>query len=713
MKVHARSVQIGNIMKDISISVKKKDHEMKMNGRAEYIADMKFEDMLYGQIVRSTISFGIIKQIDLPELPTGYFVIDAYDVPGNLLLKVVTSEQPIFAKGEVRYIGEAILMIAGPDKKQTEALAAQVQIEYQEKPAILSIEDASEAVASYTYYKGNSKEAFAKADRIIEETFYTGYQEQAYIEPQGVVGLYQNNKASVYGSIQCPYYVKNAVMQAMDLDEQHVQVVQTTTGGAFGGKEDYPSLIGCQVAIAAKKTGHPVQLVLNRREDMAVTPKRHPGKFTYKVALNKENEIIGIHADIILDAGAYAGLSSVVLQRALIAAVGVYRIDNLEVNGKAVLTNLVSNGAYRGFGAPQSFFAIETMMNHIAQRIGMTPLELKKKYFVKQGDKTSTNGVYRHYVSIPDLLEKAEELSDYSKKYELYNNTQTGRYRKGIGMSVFLHGCGFTGSAEKDYIRSIVKLAKYEDDTVEILVSTTDMGQGLKTTCSKIVAQVLEIPMSQIVIVNPDTDRVPNSGPTVASRSIMIVGKLLERASIKMKEQWRAGEPLMIEEHYVHPEMIPWDINTFQGDAYPTFSYGLNVIEVETDILMATTKLVNVWGIYDVGKVIDTNIMKGQAEGGMLQGIGYGSIEKMEQKNGKILQASMTDYMIPTAMDTVPFTVEFIDNPYEDGPFGAKGAGELTLIGAAPAYEAAVEQAVGKPLYAIPVTPEKLLEVIG
>lgn len=699
-------------MRDISESVKKKDHDEKMSGQAIYIADMKFDGMLYGVIVRSTISYGKIKNIIIPKMKEGYEVVEGKDVPGENLLRVITSEQPIFTDDIVRYIGEGILMITGPDKKQVENYAKQVEIEYEEYEGILKIHKATEKAASYHYTKGNPKESFNKAARVIEETFYTGYQEQAYLEPQGAIGIYDNGKSIIYGSMQCPYYVKNAVMQTMGLDEDKVQIIQAVTGGGFGGKEDYPSLLACQVAVAAKKTGHPVKLILNRREDLSVTPKRHPAKLIYKVALDKNNKITAINADIILDAGAYAGLSSVVLQRSIIAACGAYTIENLDITGSAMLTNTVPNGAYRGFGAPQSFFAIETLMNHIAKKLNVNPLDFKKEYMIKKGDKTSTNGEYHHHVPLSEMLDKIEEMCDYSKKYSEYEKIQKGRYRKGIGMSIFLHGCGFTGAAEKEIIKSVVKLVKHEDDTVEILASNTDIGQGLKTTFSKIVSQVLEIQLDKIKISNPDTDRVPNSGPTVASRSLMIVGKLLERASKKMKEQWKKGETITIEEHYVHPDMIPWDIEKFQGDAYPTYSYGINVVELEIDTLLATTTLLGVWGVFDVGKAIDNTIMKGQAEGGMLQGIGYGSMEKMESVDGIIRQASMTDYIIPTSNDTVPFKIEFIDNPYEGGPFGAKGAGELTLIGTAPAYEAAVEQAVAKDLYEIPVTPEKLIEIL-
>ncbi|MCR5763331.1 MAG: xanthine dehydrogenase family protein molybdopterin-binding subunit [Treponema sp.] len=702
-------------MKDISESVVKKDHEEKMSGRALYLADMKFDGMLYGKMVRSTISFGKIKSIKLPQLPKGYFAIGAEDVPGINLLKVVTSEQPIFAGDTVRFLGEGIMMIAGPEQSVVSSLVSQVVIEYDEYKPVYDIDESKDLAAHYHFTKGiGFEEAAKKAKLIVKEEFRTGYQEQAYIEPQSAVGIWKDGKSSVIGSMQCPYYVKNAVMQTMALDENNVQVIQSTTGGGFGGKEDYPSLICCQLAVAARKTGHPVQMVLNRREDMGTTPKRHPSKIQYTAALDECNRIIGLKAVIKLDAGAYAGLSDVVLQRSLLAAVGAYDIQNLDIEGSAVLTNLVSNGAYRGFGAPQSFFAIEVLMSHLAKKCGMKTLDFKKMHFVKQGDLTLTNGKFHHHVPLPEMLAKIEEISGYSKKYDKYSKLQEGRYRKGIGMSLFYHGCGFTGAAEQQFIKAVVKIVKYEDDTVEILASNTDMGQGLKTTFSKIVSEVCEIPLENVKIVNPDTDRVPNSGPTVASRSLMIVGKLLDRASQKLKSQWISGKRIEIEEHYQHPtHMIPWDGKAFQGDAYPTYSWGINVVEVETDMMLATTKLVGVWGVFDVGKEIDRTIMIGQCQGGMLQGIGYGSIENMQSKNGRIAQSSYTDYMIPTSLDTVPFQIEFENSPYEGGPFGAKGAGELTLIGGAPAYELAVEQAVKKDMFEIPLTSEKLMTVLS
>lgn len=693
----------------ISQSITKRDHKEKMNGTAQYVADYIYPGELHGKVVRSQIPHGLIVSITLPQMEEGYGIVDASDVPNNGI-KVIKCEQPIFAEQEVKFIGEPILMVVGPDKHQVEIYAKAVTIEYQELPAVCSIDESSYSCVEYHYTHGPLEEAFAKADRIIENTFYTGYQEQAYIEPQGAIGFYDNGKYTVLGSIQCPYYVKDAVVYAMNASKDQVQIIQATTGGAFGGKEDYPSLMGCLVAVAAKKFGHPVKLIFERREDMAVTTKRHPAKLVYRVALDQNNEILGIDADIRLDGGAYEGLSSVVLQRSLIAACGIYKIPAIHVDGRVMETNTVPNGAFRGFGAPQSFFAVEMLMAHVAKAVDMTPLELKKKYMVAQLDYTGTRGEFRYPVLLPEMLQKIEELSSYSEKYSQYQN-QKGRYRRGIGLSLFLHGCGFTGSAEQDHIKSVLKLAKYEDDTVEILASNTDMGQGLKTTFSKIAAEVLGIPIDQVKIVNPDTDRVPNSGPTVASRSLMVVGKLIERAAIRLKQEFRPGEYQEMIEHYVHPDMIPWDINTFSGDAYPTYSWGINVVELEVDTLLAQTRLLGVWGIFDVGTAIDESIMKGQMEGGMLQGLGYGSSEKMENLGGSIRQASMTDYIIPTAKDTIPFVTGLIENPYDGGPFGAKGAGELTILGTAPAYALAVECALGKEVYAIPLTPEKIMEL--
>lgn len=704
-------------IKDISRSVVKSDHEIKVSGSAKYIADIKFENCLHAKTLRSEKAKAKIKNISIPPLKEDYYIIQGSDVPGLNKVKIIQNDMPVFADKEVNYVGEPILLVTGPDIEEVNSIIGKIKVEYEEEEPIFDLKISNHIFAEYGYKRGNVDKAFKESKKVFEEEFYTGYQEQAYLETQGVVGVYEEekDKVSIFGTMQCPYYVKNAVIQTLGCSAEQVRIVQTTTGGGFGGKEDYPSLLGSQAAVACRKTKSPVRLILSRVEDISCTTKRHPAFLKYKTALDKDNNIIGIDIDIILNGGAYSSLSSVVLQRALICATGVYNIPNLRVHGTVVKTNTVPNGAFRGFGGPQSIFAIETHMNHIAKNIGMNPLEFKKKHFVKTGDNTATGGNFFYDVKLNEMVDKMESMCDFSskyKKYELENRNNDAVIKKGIGMSIFLHGCGFTGSGERDLIKAVVKLVKHKDDKVEILVANTDMGQGLQTTLRKIVAQVLDIDYNEIIYNNPDTDRVPDSGPTAASRSVMVVGKLLERAALRLKEEWKSGEEQLIVEKYKHPDLIPWDEKKFHGDAYPSYSWGINVVEVEINTLTGLTDIKGIYSVFDVGNEIDKTIMEGQVQGGVIQGLGYGSCEKMECIDGVLKQHSMTDYIIPTANDVVNIKNVFIDNPCELGPFGAKGAGELTLVGTAPAYGDAVENALGIKIDRIPVTPEYIMEAI-
>ncbi len=699
-------------MEPISKSVKKKDHEPKMSGRSLYVDDLAMDGMLYGRQLHSAKAKARIKDIRLPKLPEGYYVVDKHDVTGVNRVAIVLNDTPVYAEDTVEYVGEPILMVVGPDRKKVGQILNEIVVVYEEEIPVLDMKKSDTVFFNYNYEKGDIEKAMAEADRVFEETFQTGYQEQAYLETQGLIAYPHDGRMTVRGSMQCPYYIHGAVSKALGYDTGDVQIIQDVTGGGFGGKEDYPSILACQVAVAAAKVGKPVKVVFDRREDMEFTSKRHPSICTYKVAI-KNGEITGMDVDVLFNGGAYTTLSAVVLQRGIICANGVYRVDNLRVHGRAVKTNTVPCGAYRGFGAPQTFFAVEMIMDHIARDMGIEPLELKEKYIVKQGDSTSTSGEYHFHVPLPEMIERMDQLSDYRVKSKRYQN-QTGRYRRGIGLSLVYHGCGFTGSGERDIIKAVVRIRKNADDTVEVLASNADIGQGLKTTFCKIVADTLGIPLERGLIENPDTDLVPDSGPTVASRSLMTVGGMLQRLSEKLKKEWKNGEEQIVEERYIEPDfIIPFDIGKFQGDAYPTYSWSVSAIEVEVDTLTASNKVLGAWGIFDVGVPIDMNIIQGQMQGGFLQGIGYSSMEQMDYNDkGVIRNNSFSDYIIPTSVDVPNLVTEIINNPYTHGPYGAKGAGELPLVGAAPAYVEAMENALGVSLYNAPFTPENTMKVL-
>lgn len=706
-------------MENISRSVVKKDHAPKMSGRSIYVSDYQAaqsgERILTGKLLRSTLAHARVLGVDVPELPEGYFYVDARDVPGDNNVNIVLDDTPVFCRETVEYIGDPIAMLCGPDPDEVERLVKACRVRYEELEPVLDLAAGQEAFFDYKFGHGDVDAAFAAADKQYDETFETGYQDQTYLEPQGMMaepeadgGMY------VHGSMQCVYYVHGALPRVLACAPEKVHVFQDVTGGGFGGKEDYPSVLGCQVAVAARKCGAPVRCVLDRREDLACTSKRHPSLCRYRAAV-KDGKVTALEIDVRFNAGGYSTLSAVVLQRGIIAAQGVYNIPNLRLRGRAIKTNTVPNGAYRGFGGPQTFFAVEMLMDHIARDLGVDALKFKEAHLVKKGDPTSTEGRYHFPVPLPGMIDQVDAACDLRKKRALYSQHQTGRYRRGIGTSLYFHGAGFTGSGERDLIKAVAKLRKYADGTVEVLAANGEIGQGLRTTFPKIVAQELGLPLEKVSYNHPDTARVPDSGPTVASRSLMVVGELLRRAAAKLKARWRDGEEQEVEERFREPDfLIPFYLDKFSGDAYPTYSWGVNAIEVEVDTYTGKTKILGAYGSFDVGTPIDEKIVIGQMEGGFLQGIGYASIEKMAYDHtGRIRSNSFSDYLIPTAADVPNLKCMLYVEKYPEGPYGAKGAGELPLVGAPGAYVEAMEQALGGvSLYHAPFTAEDTMDTI-
>ncbi len=691
-------------MKDISISIPKADNPEKLSGKALYVSDIEMPGLYYAKTLRSTHPEAKI-QVIKPELPEDYYIIDYHDLPQKNVVKMIFDDWKIFADDEVNYIGEPILLVIGKDKVIIDHILKEIKVIYEDLTPVF---DNQLKVIHKAFHKGNPNHAFKHADQIIKETFHTGYQEQAYIEPQGFLVYQENGSIILIGSMQCPYYVKNAVVEALGCDQNHIRVIQPAVGGAFGGKEEFPSMMACQLAVAVDHLHIPIKMIYEREEDMLVTTKRHPSTITIEAAI-KDNKITALKSYVEINGGAYKGLSGVVLSRAMIAATSAYTIDHLDLSGDVYITHTVPTGAFRGFGAPQMIFAVEMMVEHVAKKLKQDRLQFRISHLAKQGDLTTTSGLYRDPIILPEMIKKGLEVSNFIEKQKDYDKKDNF---KGIGMSFFLHGCGFTGSGEAEHIHAKVRLVKDEEDIVYIYVAAVDMGQGIFTTLRKIVAHVLDVSIQQVIYAAPDTKDVPDSGPTVASRTTMIVGGLLARAAKKMKETWKKGEHMEVFESYVQPEYMKWDEESLHGDAYPAYSWGVNIVEVEVNPLTYQVDIKDVWSIYDVGKAIDERIVLGQADGGITQGIAYGYLEKMEIKDGRILHKNLTDYIIPTSVDVAPTKTYIFDNPYAFGPYGAKGVGELSLVGGAPAVALAIEMAIQKPISSIPATPEMIMELI-
>src|SRR5579862_3934411 len=505
--------------------------------------------MIFGVTVRSPVARGRILGIHFePGIPWEEFtVVTAKDIPGKNCIALLIDDQPCLAAEFVNHPEEPVVLLAHPDKYLLEEARRSVRIELEPLPAVFSMDDSlahkhviwgtDNIFKSYQVNKGHVEHALREADLIVEGIYETGAQEQLYIEPQGMIAQASAEEGiTVWGSLQCPYYIHKALVVLFGLPKDRIRVVQAETGGGFGGKEEYPSMIAGHAALLAWKSGKPVKIMYDRAEDMVATTKRHPSVTRHRTAVSKEGKLLGMEIDFTIDGGAYNTLSPVVLSRGTIHAVGPYSCPNVRIRSRAVATNYPPHGAFRGFGAPQSIFALERHMNRVAATLGLTPEEFRRRNFIQQGQTTATGQTIREPVDMNALMERAFALTDYQAKRERFAaHNRTSALKKGIGFASFMHGAGFTGSGE-DYLKSVVGLEATPEGRVRILVASTEIGQGTNTILSQIAADALGISYDSIDIARPDTAGVPNSGPTVASRTCVIVGKLVESAALGLKQ---------------------------------------------------------------------------------------------------------------------------------------------------------------------------------
>lgn len=744
----------------IGKSAPRKEGRKKVTGQALYVDDISFPEMLYGTTVRSPVARGRIKGIHFEgDIPWSEFtIVTAKDIPGENYVALILNDQPYLADTVVNHPEEPVVLLAHKDKYLLEEARRNVRFEIEELPAVFTLEESvnkteiiwgdDNVFKSFLVDKGNVDEAWSSADHIIEGEYFTGAQEQLYIENNGVIAIANEAEGvTVWGSMQCPYYVHKALLKLFRLTEEKVRVIQTETGGGFGGKEEYPSLIAGHAALLSWKSGKPVKIVYDRAEDMVATTKRHPSRTRHKTAVSKDGKLLAMDIEFIVDGGAYCTLSPVVLSRGTIHAAGPYYSPNVRIRSSAVATNVPPHGAFRGFGAPQSIFALERHLDKVATTLGLTPEEFRRRNFVHEGETTATNQVIREKVDMDQLLARAFELTGYHEKRERFarengqeqeqqQEQEAGgrsrpRIKKGIGFASFMHGAGFTGSGEV-YLASVVGAEVTLEGRVRILAASTEIGQGTNTIFSQIAAEALGVDSDLIEVAQPDTRDVPNSGPTVASRTCMVVGKLVESAVLGLKQtligsgllketynqvefqnacrEYRSAfGPLKAFSKYQPPPNVYWDDEKYQGDAYGTYAWAVYVAEVSVDLLTYEAHVDDFVAVQEVGRVINPILAAGQIEGGVAQAIGFTLFENVVWKDGRMANGQMTNYIMPTAADIPPIRVYFEEHPYAYGPGGAKGIGELPMDGAAPAILSAIENATGVSFNHVPLMPEAMM----
>ncbi len=728
-------------------SLQRFDGPAKVAGETKYLADIVIPDCWVGGIVRSQVPRGVLKGVrKLPSFDWSKVTVATVDdIPGENFIAIVRNDYPALVKEEINYVSQAIALVAAPDEIVLKAAMSAIEVDIEPLSPIFTVDDAlakkeiiwgkDNIIDEYFTESGNIQKGFAEADIIVEGSWETGLHEQLYLETQGMAAMMTGDGGvEIIGSLQCPFYVHNAVQKVMGFPAEKVVVKQSATGGGFGGKEDYPSILGSYAALLAMKSKHPVKIIFDRSEDLLVSPKRHPSKSNYKMGLSKDGTITALDVDIILDSGAYTTLSRVVLQRAHLHAAGAYYVPNVRIHSRAVATNTPPNGAFRGFGAPQVIFAMERQMDLAASKLGIDPLDIRLKNSLKTGDTFPYGQKFTENNNASAVLEKAAELSDYRRKRELYANQQPGHIKNGIGIAVALHGGGFTGAGE-DKMGTTAKVS-FDGEKFRIFTSSTEIGQGSSTVLPMIAAESLGTAPDEVIYAVPDTSMAPNTGPTVASRTTMYAGKAVRDACENIKKELASwcckngisNEAPIIElaksylrEHKLlealgvnnFSDVCKWDEEKFQGNAYRGYAWIAAVVEAEVDMDTYEAAATKVSAVAEVGRAINPIQAEGQITGGLLQSIGWAHIEDVRvDDKGKYTAAHMNSYLVPTTLDTPSWNVELLEDPCAEGCFGAKGIGELPINAGAPAFAAAIDNAAGVLCSSIPVTGEKLFDLL-
>ncbi len=710
----------------------------KLTGTALYADDLVFPGAWYGATIRSTDAHATLLGLDLdPAFDwSKVAVVTAADIPGDNVVASIAEDQPILVPigGEIRHQAEPLALLAAADRETLRHARKRIGARTAPLPPVFDPLASTVAFAHFDLAKGDVEAGLATADLIVEATYRVGHQEQLYIENNAMIALPRpDGGVTVHGSLQCPYYVHEALKRGLAIDATQAHVIQSETGGGFGGKEEYPSMIGLHAALLALKTGKPVRMIYDRHEDLLATPKRHPAIVSHRTGVMRDGRVVAQDIELVMDGGAYTTLTPVVLSRATIHAGGPYDVAAVRIRGRAVMTNTPPNGAFRGFGAPQVEFAAETQLNRVAEAIGLSPLEIRRRNVYRLGGITPTQQVLRGGIAGEEVLERAAEASEFERirartAAARVERTPADRTARGIGLALAWHGAGFTGSGEAR-MGSTVGLELSAEGVVRILTAATEMGQGTRTIFPQLVAAELGLPFDDVEIAPQDTALVPDSGPTVASRTAMVVGGMIVQAARRLRDEVeaRTGRPFAesyrddaashgptrIDQPFEPYPGVGFDDATYTGDAYSAFGWAAAVAEVDVDLDTGEVTVRSVVAVDDVGRVIHPVLCAGQVEGGTLQAVGYATIEEIKLHDGRYLNDRLQTYLIPTALDAPRIDTILVEAPFKDVPHGAKGVGELPMDVGAPAVIAAIHDATGAWIADLPATPERIMAALA
>jgi len=737
----------------------RKDAWCKAAGKALYTADIHVEDMKHGFILRAAYHHARILDIDISpafNVPGVLAILTADDIPGAKVFGSLIPDQPSLADGVVRHLGEPVVLVIAETKDIARKAGELININYEPLEAVFDPVDALQPDAPKLHDSGNNVselnvsegdviKGFKEADFILEETFRLPRISPGYMEPETSLAIWheEGNTVTVWVSSQHPFTDQEFIAAALDLPVSSVQVKSSVIGGAFGGKED--SSISILAALGAQAVKAPVRLVNTRKESFLAHPKRHPAEIRMKLGTKKDGSFTALQAQAYMDTGAYASYGPAVAMILTETLAGSYRIPNVKIDTFLSYTNSPLSGAMRGFGSPQSHFAIESMVDMMAEKIGLDPIKLRKKNSLRPGDKVFTGvEMSNSATALMICLDKSQDIKDRYLAVEATPGKKTG-----VGMALAAQSMGLGANVPDD---STHRLLWNTDGSVEIYLGSPDLGQGLVTAAEQITAEALELPFDRVTTRELDTLLSPNGNVTCASRMTYMVGNALIDASEKLITGLLSAASVMLDFPVeslsykkgcvLKPDGTEVTVNeittrlaadsavlqsesTFSfpypeettpqhlpiGMPHTLYCFGAQIARVEVDPELGTVDVTHFAAIHDVGRIINQAGVEGQIEGGVATGLGYALYENMLQKENQWID-SFTEYLLPTAMDLPEhFESVILEIPEASGPYGVKGIGEIPLVATAPAVANAVFDAVGVRVTELPITPERVLEI--
>ncbi len=742
----------------IGMRIPRNDALYKVRGRARYAGNIEMEGMLHGRFVRSPHPHARILKVDTSAAeaaPGVKGVLTAAEIPdGRLLVGPISDDTPILARDKVRFAGEPVVAIVAETERQAEAACLLVEVAYEPLETVTTPEQAladgtvridpddGNVIVDLRHGQGDVEAGFAEADVVLENDYETEPVDHCFLEPPaGVAFVDPDDVLTVLVCTQYPHYHHKQLARVTGRPTEKVRVVQSVVGGAFGGKMD--NTVECASALLTLKTGRPVRMVFTREEVFTATTKRHAMKIHQRLGATKDGRITALDVRNLFDGGAYRSYSMICSGRCVIHAGMPYRIPNLRVRHTAVFTNHAPSGAMRSFGVVKVAFAMECQLNELADRLGMSPIEIRRINGLVDGDRTSTGQTLTD-VGLLQSLDAIEPI--YERRKKDLAGRLGGARRRGLGIACLGYGIGYSGVRNP----STARVRAGADGTVTAFCGTPDIGTGSDTSLAMVAAESAGVAVDRVRVVSGDSTKTDDSGPTSASRTTYFSGNAAHMAGRDFKRRFEAAvagrlqapreevrlqddsvivrnEPMTFEEACAligddidgvrgygkfDPD-IAVDILTFEGNPYPTYVFATHLVEIEVDTELGSVDLLKAWCAHDAGTIVNPTGAEGQIEGGVAMGVGQALWERVVRRDGHVVNPHYRDYLLPGAKDvTQEIESIFVDNHDRTGPYGAKGVAEVSLIPIPAAMASAVADATDVRPGRLPMESEYLLGLL-